>query len=327
MTVWRATGYHQKVIVKDLTVELYDAGHILGSASIVVEVEGKRLVFSGDIGNAPAPMINDPEKIEKAQYTLIESAYGGRSHEDRQARREILEDVIEDTAKKRGVLLIPAFAMERTQELLYELNSLVENGRIPRVPVFLDSPLAIKLTAIYKKYADDPAYFDRESRALVKAGDAIFQFPGLRLILKHEDSLLIKDEPGPKVIIAGSGMSNGGRIVYHEAEHLADPKNTLLIVGYQASGSLGRRLLDGEKGVKIMGRKVNVRATIRAVGGYSAHADQPALLAWLQPMRSTLKRVFVTQGEEDQSRLLAQAIKDKLALDAVVPNAGEIVEL
>ena len=129
------------------------------------------------------------------------------------------------------------------------------------------------------------------------------------------------------MVIAGSGMSNGGRIVYHEAEYLADPKNTLLIVGYQASGSLGRRLLDGEKGVKIMGRKVNVRATIRAVGGYSAHADQPALLAWLQPMRSTLKRVFVTQGEEDQSRLLAQAIKDKLALDAVVPNAGEIVEL
>lgn len=327
MAVWQTVKYHEKVVVKDFEVELYDAGHILGSAAVAVNTEGKRIVFSGDLGNSPAPLIKDPEPITGADYTLIESVYGGRVHEDLQERKAILEDVIEDTVKKGGVLMIPAFAMERTQEILYELNSLVENGRIPEVPIFLDSPLAIRLTAIYKKYSGDPDYFDKESRALVSSGDAIFHFPGLKSVLKHDQSLLIKDEPSPKIIIAGSGMSNGGRIVRHEAEYMSDPRNTLLIVGYQVAGSLGRRLLDGEKEVRIMGRKVKVKAKVRAIGGYSSHADQPALLAWLEPMRDSLQKVFVTQGEEDQSNVLAQAIKDKLALDAVVPDAGSTVEL
>lgn len=327
LTLWKTTGYHKEILLKDLKVTFFDAGHILGSASILVEAEGRKILFSGDIGNAPAPLVKAPEKIEGAEYVLIESAYGGRLHEDRNERRQILEDVIEETIKRGGTIMIPAFAMERTQELLYELNNLVEAGRIPPVPVFLDSPLAIKLTAIYHKYANNSEYIDSESIELFKKGDAIFKFPGLEFVLKTEDSKKIFNRNGPKVIIAGSGMSNGGRIIRHEAHYLGDPKNTLLIIGYQAEGSLGRTLLDGAKSVRIMGAEISVRAKIKAIGGYSSHADQASLLNWLRPMKDTLKKIFIVQGEEEQMKLLQTAIEDKLAIDALIPQVGESIEL
>ena len=327
MSLWKTTGYHKEILLKDLKITLFDAGHILGSASIFIEAEGKKIVFSGDIGNAPAPLVRNPEKIEGADYALIESAYGGRLHEDANERRQILEDLIEEAVQSGGTIMIPAFAMERTQEILYELNGLVEAGRIPQIPVFLDSPLAIKLTSIYNKYVNNPEYIDKESMELFKKGDAIFRFPGLEFVLKTEDSKKIIEKGGPKIIIAGSGMSNGGRIVRHEAHHLKDEKNTLLIVGYQAKGSLGRMILDGAKSVRIVGEEVPVRAKVKAIGGYSSHADQDGLLNWLRPMRSTLKKVFIVQGEEDQMVILEKAIKDKLAIEAVIPQIGESIEL
>ncbi len=327
MGFWQKRKYHEIVNVGDFKIESYDAGHILGSASYLISVEGKKIVFSGDLGNNPAPFINPTEFIKEADYALVESAYGNRIHEQLDKRKEIIEDIIEETVKARGVLMIPAFAMERTQEMIFELNELVENGRIPKTPVFIDSPLAIKLTAVYQKYSEDPLYFNPEALRLIKSGDAIFNFPGLHMTLTTEESKSINEVPPPKVVVAGAGMSNGGRILHHEIRYMPDPKSTLLIVGYQAAGSLGRRVLEGAKMVKIFGEDVQVNCKVRQVSGYSAHADQPQLMKWVNEMHGSLKKIFVVQGDPDQAPALAQKIKDELAITAEVPTAGESVAL
>ncbi len=321
---WEGLRYHAPVTVGPFVVELYDAGHILGSAFIKVKAEGKTIVFSGDLGNSPAPILRPTEKIDAADYCLIESAYGDRVHENVDGRREQLEDVMEDTVKSGGTLMIPAFAMERTQELLYHMHQLFKEGRVPRVPVFIDSPLAIKLTAVYKKYE---SYFNPETQEIAKSGDDILNFPGLRLTLTTEQSKEINGVPAPKVIVAGSGMSNGGRILHHEQRYLPDPKSTILFIGYQAAGSMGRAILDGAKEVRIFGEMVPVRCKVVNIPGYSAHADQPRLLAWLSPMRHTLKKVFVVQGEEQSSEVLMHKITDELAVAAEVPKPNETVVL
>jgi len=327
MAFWETVNYHQKLQIENFEIEFFDAGHILGSAFIVISDKKTKIVFSGDLGNVPAPLVRDTEKIEQADYVLIESAYGNRIHENMAYRKDILEDVIENTIKSGGVLMIPAFAMERTQELLYELDELVKNGRIPRAPIFIDSPLAIKLTATYKKYSQNSDYFDDEAIELFKKGDKIFDFPGLRFTLTKELSKEINDVPAPKIIIAGSGMSQGGRILHHEFRYLSDPRSTILFIGYQSAGSLGRHILDGAKTVKIFNEKIPVRCKIKSIDAYSAHADQPKLLNWLKPMRSSLKKVFVVQGEEDQALPLVSKIRDELAIDAEAPSRGESVVL
>jgi metallo-beta-lactamase family protein len=324
MKIWRGIDYHEPIKVGGFTVEFLDAGHILGSAIVKVEAEGKTVIFSGDLGNYPSPVIQPTEKISYADYCLIESTYGDRVHESVDERREMLEDVIEDTVRAGGTLIIPAFAMERTQELLYHLHQLFKEGRVPRVPVFIDSPLAIKLTAVYKKYE---SYFNEETYKIARSGDDILNFPGLRLTLTTEQSKEINNVPPPKIIIAGSGMSHGGRILHHEIRYLPDPKSTILFIGYQAKGSLGRQILDGAERVKIFGEDVPVRCHKRVIPGYSAHADQPRLLEWLKEMRQSLRKVFVVQGEEEASKTLAQKIKDELAVEAEIPTPGEKVEL
>ncbi len=325
MKYWDGLEYHAPVHIGPFTVTLFDSAHILGSAFIQVVVDGKKIIFSGDLGNSPTPLLGYKELLPTdADYCLIESTYGGRIHENVAERKDMIEDWIEDTAAKRGVLLIPAFAMERTQELLYEINDLVDHKRIPPVPIFLDSPLAIKLTEVYKKFQ---SYFVQEAQDMIKIGESLFTFPGLKISETKEDSIAINKVPPPKVIIAGAGMLNGGRILHHALQYLPDPKTTLRIIGYQAKGSLGRRLLDGEKIVKILGKEILVNAEIKAIGGYSAHADQPQLLAWLAPVRQSLKKVFVVQGEEDQAEALKLKIKDDLAIEAVIPEGGEVAEL
>jgi metallo-beta-lactamase family protein len=221
-------------------------------------------------------------------------------------------------------LMIPTFAMERTQELLYHLHQLFEEGKIPRVPVFIDSPLAIKLTAVYKKHED---YFNKETADIVKNGDDILNFPGLRLTLTTEQSKEINNVPPPKIIIAGSGMSNGGRILHHELRYLSDPKSEIIFVGYQATGSMGRQLLEGATEVKIFGETVEVRCKRLNIPGYSAHADQPHLLDWLGSMKDSLKKVFVVQGEQQSSEVLAHKIIDDFGVTAEVPHANESVTL
>ncbi|MFA6365309.1 MAG: MBL fold metallo-hydrolase [Candidatus Paceibacterota bacterium] len=327
MKLWEGIPYHHKIEIGPFVIELYDAGHVLGSASVVVSAEGKRIVFSGDLGNVPSPFIRPTEYISDVDYALIESTYGDRIHENLDSRKEILEDLIEETVKSRGVVMIPAFALERTQEMLFELNELVEHGRIPKVPIFIDSPLAIKLTAVYEKYSRNPMYFSKEAIALTKKGDSIFNFPGLRMTLSVEQSKEINEVPSPKVIIAGSGMSQGGRIMHHEQRYLSDPKSTILFVGYQAVGSLGRQILDGAKIVRVLGEDVAVHCKVKAIGGYSAHADQPQLLRWVEPMKEYVKKVFVVQGEVESANVLAEKIRDTLAVKTEIPTVGSSVVL
>lgn len=324
MEIWEGVEYHKRLDLGGAEVEFFNAGHILGSAFIKIQAEKKIILFSGDLGNYPAPIIKETDKIPAADYCVIESTYGDRVHAGVGKRREELEDAIEETVKSGGTLLIPAFAMERTQQLLYELNELVENGRIPKVPVYIDSPLAIHLTEVYKKYRRE---FKEEVREIIKDGDDILDFPGLHFTLTTEESKMVNGVSPPKVVIAGSGMSHGGRILHHERRYLSDPKSMILFVGYQGKGSLGRQILEGAKEVAIMGERVPVRARMRVVSGYSAHADQPRLVNWLRPARMQLKKVFVVQGEDGASEALAQKIKDDLAIHAVVPQYEDCFEL
>lgn len=327
MKLWKKITYHEKFSIGPFSVEFFDAGHVMGSAFIVVEAEGKRIVFSGDLGSANTPFIRSLETVEDADYLVVESTYGNSIHHEADKRKEVLEDMIEETAQKKGTLMIPAFALERTQEMMYELDELVKNGRIPQVPVFVDSPLAIKLTAVYQKYSTNPMYFSEEAITLIRSGDAIFNFPGLHLTLTTEQSRGIKSVAPPKIVIAGSGMSQGGRILHHEHEYLSDPKNAILFVGYQAHNSLGRMILDGEKAVKIFGDEIPVRARVHEITGYSAHADQAQLMNWIQPMKKTLKRVFLIHGETEQATPMKQKLLDEYVLESEFPAFGESQEL
>ena len=322
--LFKGVDYHKKFEIKPgIIAEFLDAGHILGSSIIKIEAEGKVIVFSGDLGNPPTPLLRPTEFVDRADYVVIESAYGDRLHENREKRKEILEKTIEYTINKGGTMMIPAFAMERTQELLFELNHLVESKLIPAIPMFLDSPLAINATAIYQKY---PEYYSKEAKRLT-ASDEIFDFPNLKFTLSTEESKKINDTPSPKVIIAGSGMSMAGRILHHEQRYLSDPNSTLLIIGYQVQNSMGRRILNGEKEVKILGKTVPVNCNVKAIGGYSAHADQAGLKNWIDKIKRPIKKVFIVQGEESAEMALQKIIKEELAIDAEAPKLGEMFKL
>ncbi len=322
MNHWEVAPYHQEITIGPMKVTFYNAAHILGSSIVLVEVEGKRIVFSGDLGNSPAPIIGVTEKLEEVDYCLVESTYGNRLHPP--LPEGAVEDIIEETAKAGGVLMIPAFAMERTQKLLFDINELVENGRIPKIPVFLDSPLAIKVTSVYKNYQD---YFDQETRHLLKGDNLLFDFPGLKSTLSVDESKSINEVRPPKIIIAGSGMSQGGRILHHEKRYLSDPKNTILFMGYQSGQSLGAKIQRGDKVVKIHREEVPVRCRVKSLGGYSAHADQGQLIEWLRPMRLSLRKVFVVQGEQEASAALAQKAINDLAVQAEIPVEKKAYEL
>lgn len=324
MSSWKELSYHQEITVGDFRIRLRIAGHILGSSLVEFIYNDKRIVFSGDLGNSPTPLLRDTESLKGTDYLVIESVYGDRNHEGRDKRKYLLEDIIEDTIKRGGVLMIPAFSLERTQELLYELNDLVEHGRIPQVPIFIDSPLAIDVTKIYKKHKE---YFNKDARAIIKGGDDIFNFPGLKFTYKTEESKAIRNVPNPKIIIAGSGMSNGGRIIHHEKHYLSDPKSTLLIVGYQVPGSLGRQLQDGAKSVTIHDEKIPVRVRVASIQGYSAHKDSDGLLNAVAEASDTLKKVFVVLGEPKSSLFLVQRIRDYLGISAVAPEYEETIEI
>jgi len=321
--------YDQKFKLTDnLTFRIKDAGHILGSSMFELwvndQAKAKKITFTGDMGNPPTPLLKPTAQIDKTDYLIIESAYGDRLHEDRKERKDKLERTIEEVITNKAVLMIPSFAMERTQELLYELNDLVENNRIPRIPIFIDSPLAIKMTAVYKKHQK---YFNRKTRYIINNGDDIFSFPGLNFTPTKQESKDILFVHPPKIIIAGSGMSTGGRILFHEKEYLSNPKNYFLIVGFQVEGTLGRKILEGEPIVRIFGENIKNKATVKAIGGYSAHADQRQLLNFISKIRKPIKNVFVVQGERKAAETLKKLIIDKLKIDAEAPKFEQTVEI
>jgi len=330
MSRWKSVEYHQEFEIGNLKIILKDAGHILGSAMVEIEhsesnsAKNKKIVFTGDLGNPPTPLLKPTEDITDANILVIDSTYGDRLHEDKKERRLKLERIIEDTIRLKGILMIPAFSLERTQELLFELNTLVEKGRIPFVPFFLDSPLAIKATEIYKKYE---RYYNKEAKYIMSEGDELFQFPGLKYTLTTEESKSINDIPPPKIIMAGSGMLAGGRIIHHTKRYLSDPNSTLLFVGYQAKGSLGRLIKDGAKKVNILGEEIAVGARIETINGYSAHPDSDQLFNFVKRSSDTIEKIFAVHGEPEPLSSIIQRIRDHLGLDAIAPNFKDSFEI
>ena len=325
LSLWQGFKYHEPIkILENLEVSFLDAGHILGSAMIQFVYNGKKIIFTGDLGNSPSPLLPDTEVITDADYLIMESVYGDRNHESRNDRRKNLERTIEDNYKRKGTLIIPTFSLERSQELLFELNELVENNRIPIMPIFLDSPLAIRLTEVFKQFK---SYFNVEAQKIMSTEKYLFDFPGLHETLRSEESKMINAVLNPKVVIAGSGMSSGGRIVHHEINYLPDPNNTLLLTGYQSVGTPGRLIQEGVKTVRILGEDVIVRAKVVTISGYSGHKDSDGLVSFVENMADTLQKVFVVMGEPKSSMFLVQKLRDNLGIDAVAPELKEIVIL
>lgn len=330
MTQFKAVDYHEPFVLSgkdgEIKIEFYDAGHIFGSVFAVIDAEGKRVVFSGDIGNVNVPILRETESLPSNIDLLVcESTYGDRLHETNEKRQEVIERMVSNAISHGGVLMIPSFSLERTQELIYDLNDLIDRKKeLPRVPIFLDSPLAIGATKVYRKYVN---YYDEKARKLVENGDDLFEFPGLTMCETKEESIRINQVPAPKMVIAGAGMMTGGRIIHHAKRYLSDDKSTLLIIGYQAAGTLGRRILEGESPVMIYGEQIPVRCHIDAVGALSAHGDQKKLLDWIGGGNTLPKKVCLNHGEPLAAEGLAERVKEEFGIDAAIAGLGMSVEV
>lgn len=324
MKLFEPVDYNKGTKIDDFYLTFRDAGHILGSAFVELEIERKRLVFSGDIGNSHVPIVRETKPLGHVDYLVLESTYGNKLHESAEERIYLLQEAIVKTIKRGGVLMIPSFSLERTQEILYELNNLIENNLIPQVPIFLDSPLASAATFVYKRY---PQYFDEAAAYLVGRGDDFFNFPGLQITQSVEESKAINNVKGPKIIIAGSGMMNGGRILHHALRYLSNPQSCLLIVGFQPRGSLGRRLVDGEKSVRIYSQEIAVKAEIKQLTAYSAHGDQRKLLNWIKEAKTQPKKIFLSHGDVDQILAFKEKIETDLQIAVETPGFGMGMEI
>jgi metallo-beta-lactamase family protein len=339
MSLVHVVEYHEETeVASGLSVFLRHTGHILGSASVRVKdmEDGTTLALTGDIGNTPSPYLPDWEAITDADAILMESVYGDRVNTDKADRVALLRDTIKRAIARGGVILIPAFSIERTQLMLYEFSKLMESGELPHIPVFLDSPLAINATEIYEKWikgnhAEGESFFKPEAEDEEHRRHELFKFPFLTETLTRQDAEKILKAQTPKIIMAGAGMSHGGRIGHWEQKYLPDPTTTLIIVGYQAPGSPGRMLQDGSPHVRIGDVDVRVRAKIETFVGWSAHADRDGLLdfakAALPESGGKTKNFFVALGEPSSARFLAQRIHDYLGSNAIVPVQGESFQI
>lgn len=310
-----------------LQVSFRNAGHILGSSILEVwngPEAAHKVVFSGDLGRKDQLIIQDPQSIFAADTLFIESTYGDRNHKSFEASREELIEAIHYSYQFREKVIIPAFAVERTQELLYVIGECFRNGEIPSMPVYLDSPLAIAATEIFRRMRDD---YDEEAAELVKNGRDPFSFPQLVVTRTTEESIAINQKAEPAIVIAGNGMCTAGRIKHHLKHNLWRPGASLVIVGFQAAGTLGRSLVEGARTVKVYGEKIMVRARIFTIGGFSAHADQSLLLSWLSHFENPKMQVNVIHGEPSSSEAFAALIKERFGFAAHVPSIGEVLTL
>lgn len=317
--------YDKPFVVGDFSLTFLDAGHILGSASIVVEeVEtGKKIVFSGDLGNTPEPLIAPTQTVNEANIAVVESTYGDEIHERRDETDE-LTAIVKQAEAKKSTVLIPSFSIERSQELLYIFDQLKKSGKIGKeLPVFLDSPMAIRATEVFR---DFPELYSKALKLQAKTDDP-FDFPNLIVCDTIEKSRQIKNHEGAKVIIAGSGMMSGGRVIHHAINFLGDPETQLVFVGYQAEGTLGREILDGKKEVNIWGNRVQVSAQIKEIKTMSSHADQEQVIFWLKKIKG-LSKVVMIHGEELPRLVLTEKIRQELpGVEVILPVLDQEISL
>ncbi len=329
LPLFQPTPYAKPVEVADgITVVFHDAGHILGSAMLEVTVtengQSRRVLFSGDIGQWNKPLIRDPSLLDQADYVVMESTYGDRDHQQRGEIDVQLADVINDTVGRGGNVVIPTFAVERAQELMYYISRLVHEDRIPDITIFLDSPMAVDVTDIFRRYRD---CFDQETWDLITSGDTPLHFPGLRMAHSTEESKAINEHTMPCVIMATSGMCTGGRIKHHLRQNIGRPESTILFVGYQGNGTLGRQILDGNRQVRIHGRQWPVRAKVAQIYGFSGHADRSGLLRWIGNLEQAPRQVFLTHGEQSAANSLAQQINSQFGWPVSIPEYQSVAEL
>jgi len=311
-----------------LTYESRDAGHILGSTCMALTLveDGRtvRLGFSGDVGRAGLPIINDPETLPPVDYLIMESTYGDRLHKPIEAVGDKLEAIVNRTYGRGGRLIVPSFAVGRTQQLVLMLHELINAGRIPAFPIFVDSPLAVNITEVYRKHSE---LFDAEARQFSDKGEDPFGFSRLRYVREVAESKALNDLHGPYMVISASGMCEAGRILHHLKNGIGDSRNTILITGFQAANTLGRKLVEEWPEVPIFGEMTKRRAEVQKLNELSGHADQQELLAWMKPLAGALKKVFLVHGEPLQQQALAAAIRERYGTEVVSPEAGETHEL
>ncbi|MBC8590853.1 MBL fold metallo-hydrolase RNA specificity domain-containing protein [Wansuia hejianensis] len=320
--------YDQRIILNDeITIRFKDAGHILGSSIVEIWIEGEnnghktKIVFSGDLGISGRPIIRNPEYIEEADYLILESTYGDTNHVAFKDSTEELIDIINRTALRGGTVIIPSFAVGRTQELIYELNNYYEYNtdieEYMKVPIYIDSPMAVNATEVFQRNSSS---FDEEAKDLVLKGDNPFIFSNLRYIKTQEESMLLNKSNYPKVIISSSGMATAGRVRHHLKHNLWNQDNSLVFVGYQAEGTLGRILLDGAEKVKLLGEEIDVQLEIYNLEGFSGHADQKTLIDWIDNFKVKPKKIFLVHGEEGPANALGDIIKEKFGIETIIPN-------
>lgn len=320
--------YKQTIeIGKGVEATFHDAGHVLGSAMVVVKVrqngDVRTILFSGDIGRWGKPILKDPTLFEEADYVLVESTYGDSLHGRADDMADKLAEVINTTARVGGNIVIPSFALERSQEVLYYLNTLLMANRIPHLVIFVDSPMAVSVTEVFEHH---PELFDDEMAELLRQKKSPFDFPGLNLVRTIDESKAINHIKGTVIIMAGSGMCTGGRIKHHLVNNISRRESTILFVGYQAVGTLGRQIVNGDKKVRILGQHYPVRAKVMQLDGFSAHADRDELLKWLSSLQKPPRRLFVTHGESSTAQHFASLVRDKMGWNVVVPEyKGEVL--
>jgi len=316
--------YGEPVLIgNSVSATFHDAGHVLGSSMILVNIsqngEKRSVLFSGDVGRWNKPILRDPTLFDEADYVLIESTYGDRLHEDSVSVTKQLAEVINSTVQARGNIVVPSFALERSQEVLYYMNKLLMERRIPRLMVFLDSPMAVSITDIFKKH---PELYDSDMLELIRKGSSPFDFPGLTMVSKTDQSKAINNITGSTMIIAGSGMCTGGRIKHHLVTNISRPECTILFIGYQAIGTLGRLIVDGARKVRILGKEYPIRAKIAQINGFSAHADRDELFQWLSSLKRPPKQIFVVHGEPEAALQFADFLTERTGWNISVPEYG-----
>ncbi len=329
MTLFRKLPYEQPTeVAPGMTCRFVDAGHILGSASAELKVSnGSRshtIAFSGDVGVHDTPILRDPVTFQSADTLILESTYGDRNHRPREETLKELTDLLADCRSCHGKVLIPAFAVGRTQNLIYILGSLQRAGRLDGIRVYIDSPMAIETTELYLRHRN---LFDEKTLAIIESGDSPLHFDGLRNTRTPDESRALNGIEDHVIIIAGAGMMNGGRIQHHLKHNLWKPETSLLIVGYQAEGTLGRRIVEGAKRVRIMGEVVAVKAKVHTLGGLSAHAGQSGLVKWTEPLKASRPRIFLNHGENGPREALRSQLKKQLDLEAELPTFGASYDL